>query len=184
MDPPAQLQNVFLGYNNNNDYTISFKAFLNKTTNVVNELSKDTFLSYVLDYCDNIKYSLDTQNKKLIINDIKVLNIISNSALSKKSKSTNDTIEFGMNYDSTYTASSNKLVINGTMKVKKNNIFMCDINNLVIMVEIHTDKIQKKQYLQFKLSYTNSAEDINSFQKKNIAHSIRTLIIPFKLAIE
>ncbi len=61
---------------------------------------------------------------------------------------------------------------------------MCFIKNLVISFEIAEDKFQKKKALSFRLKYTNSAEDMNAFQKKNIAHSIRKILIPFKLAIE
>ena len=183
MDPPVQIQDIFLT-SKNNDFIIYFKTFLNNTTNVENEISKDTFLAYVLNYCNNIKYSLDTSNKILNITDIKILNIVNKSALSNKNKSPNESISLLMNYDSTYSDSANNLIIESTLHVNHGNKFMCTINDLVIVIEIKEDKLHKKKKLTFKLTYTNLAEDINAFNKKNIAHSIRKLIIPFKLAIE
>ena len=183
MDPPVQIQDVFLT-NKNNDFIIYFKTFLNNTTNVENEISKDTFLEYMLHYSNNIKYSVDTYNKILNITDIKILNIVNKSALSNKNKSPNESISLLMNYDSTYSESAKNLIIESALQVKNGDKFMCAINNLVIVIEITEDKLQKKKKLTFKLTYTNLAEDINAFNKKNIAHSIRKLIIPFKLAIE
>ena len=184
MDPPVQIQDVFLTYKNN-DFTIYFKTFLNNTTNVEKELSSDTFLAYLLNYSNNIKYSLDTSTKILNITDIKVLNIVNSSSLSKKNKDTkNETISLFMNYQSTCSESAKNLMIESDLQVIKGDTLMCTINNLVVMIGITEDKFQKKNKLTFKLTYTNSAEDINAFHKKNIAHSIRKLIIPFKLSIE
>ena len=89
-----------------------------------------------------------------------------------------------MNYASSYSESSKKLIIKGNLQVKNKDTLMCTINNLVIMAEITEDKSQEKKQLTFKLTYTNSADDINEFHKKNMAHSLRTLIIPFKLSVE
>ena len=182
MDPPEQVQNVFLK-TNNNDVSIYFKTFLNKPTNIEDEISKDNFLEYILHFCNNIKYSLDTSNKILNITGIKVLSIVNSSALSKK-RLARESMSFLMNYESSYSTSENKLIIKGILQVHNGNTLMCTINNIVIMVEISTDKFQKKKYLTFKLTYTNSADDINAFHKKNMAHSLRTLIIPFKLSLE
>ena len=183
MDPPEQVQNVFL-INTNNDFTIYFKTFLNNTTNIEKELSKDTFLAYFLNYCKNIKYSLDTSNKILNITGIKVLNIVNNSSLAKKNKLSNESISLLVNYVSSYSEIAKNLIIKGAIQVEKGDSLMCAIHNLVIDISIDEDKLQKKKRLKFKLTYTNLAEDINAFYKKNIAHYIRTLIIPFKLSLE
>jgi len=183
MDPPTQIQNIGLT-NKNNDFTIYFKTFLNNTTNVEKELSKDTFLGYMISHCTDIKYSHDTSSKILNITGIQILNILNNSALSKKGKSPKESISLLMNYNSTYSESANKLIIKSTLEIIKGTTLMCTINNLVITINISNDKFEKRKKLSFKLTYTNSAEDINLFQKKNISHSIRKILIPFKLAIE
>jgi hypothetical protein len=183
MNPPEQLQNVFLQHNTN-DCIISFKTFLNKTTSVENELSTDNFLGYVLNYSNDVKYALNTSNKTLNITGLKVLNILNSSSLSKGRNSSTENISLLMNYNTTYSKTENKLTINGTLKVMKESKLMCSIKNLVIVVEILEDKFQPKKSLKFILKYTNSAPDVNAFQKKNIAHSIRKILIPFKLAIE
>ena len=89
-----------------------------------------------------------------------------------------------MNYVSSYSEIAKNLIIKGAIQVEKGDSLMCAIHNLVIDISIDEDKLQKKKRLKFKLTYTNLAEDINAFYKKNIAHYIRTLIIPFKLSLE
>jgi hypothetical protein len=184
MEPPLEIEKVFLKQSQNK-YQILFKTALKDPKFMESELSKDSFLGYVLGHSSKVKHTLDTTKKVIRIYDIKVLNIIKSSTLTSK-VSNHDKIEIIIHYDSIYSKdnSDSRVNISGITDIFKNNELLCNIQDMKITCTICNGSFgNKDKYLEFNLSYTNSATDINDFQKKNIAHSFRNLFVPFKLAI-
>lgn len=184
MEPPLEVEKVFLK-SSNNKYQILFKTCLKDPKSMECELSKDSFLGYMIQHSTKVKHTLDTKTKVLRIYDIKVLNIIKSSTLTSK-VCNHDKIEINLNYNSIYSEDENgkHVKISGDTNIFKNNELLCNIPEMKISCTICNGSFgNKDKYFEFNLSYTNSATDINDFQKKNIAHSFRNLFVPFKLAI-
>ncbi len=170
MNPPENIQGIYLKKYDNNKFNINFKSKLKPNNYLINEFNKD-IIEVLFKYGTKYNYEFDKENKTIKLKNIKLENVNYSVKKQMGSVSTHFIIK---NYYSNENSHTYELEYQNVIKDRVHEtidgiICKLSLNNLNFSINV---------------SYTDNIPNKINLQKHQTAHFFRNSLIPFKLEIE
>lgn len=172
MNPPPHVESVYLKKNGTNNFEIYFSTSVKDAKKINSYLKDESFITEALKLGSLYSFESKKETNEIFLNKIKPISIKG----SNYQKGKTDFFDLKLKYEIT-----NKTETTINYKINGKKFFKDELestfNDITMFVKLENNRL----YLSMK--YTDNNENLNNFQKYQMAHFLRNSLVPYKKEI-